>query len=114
MPFTERMPTGAESVAGIVALIIATVLADAIRPKGKLHAAIDRALRKRQTATDAHDAIPRIEKKVDRTYGKVESIEAKTDRNAYLIGEFHGDEDVTVSVNDLIDDDEDFYRGGDG
>lgn len=40
-----------------------------------------------------------------------ERIEQKTDRNAYLIQEFHGEEDISVPVNDVLDDD-DFYRGG--
>lgn len=107
------MPTGAESAAGFAAVIIIAVLTDAIRPGGRLRGAIERALKKREVAADAHGAIPRIEGKIDKTYSKVESVETKTDRNAYLISEFHGDDEVNVGVNDLLNDDVDFYRGDD-
>lgn len=43
-----------------------------------------------------------------------ERIEKKTDRNAYLIQQFHGNEDISVQVDEVLDDDEDFYRSGNG
>lgn len=114
------MATGTEAAAAFVTLVIAGLLADAIRPRGRIRKAIEAAIEKRRTATEAHTAIPEvvesldhIESKQDRVYDKVTDIEEKTDRNAFLIQEFHGDDDISLPVDDILDDDEEFFRGGD-
>lgn len=57
------------------------------------------------------DTLNEIYETVTHVDDKVENIEEKTDRNAYLIQQFHGEESVDVPVRDVLDDD-DFFRGG--
>lgn len=100
-------------VVGLAVLIATGVLADAIRPKGKIHGALKAAREKRETALDAHAAIPEVKDTLEHVAETVEDIDYKTDRNAHLIREFHADEDVTVSVDDILDDDP-VFRGDNG
>lgn len=108
------MPTGLEATAGLAVLVATGILADAIRPNGRVRSAIDAALHKRQTATEAHQAISSVVDKLDHIDAKVdegfERVESKTDRNAFLIKQFHGEESVNVPVDDVLDDDTDFLR----
>jgi hypothetical protein len=59
---------------------------------------------------------PTIERKLDDLDSKIESgfdaIEEKSDRNAALISHFHGEEEIPIAVDDLLDHDDDFLRGG--
>lgn len=87
---------------------------------GKGRAFLKARRREHNRSTNADEAMPQVVEKLetidakqDKTYRKVEDVGDKADRNAYLIREFHGDEDIDVSVNDVLDDD-DFYRDGDG
>lgn len=113
------MPTGIETSAGLLVVLVTATVADAIRPNGRIRAAVEAALRKREVAQDAHAAIPDVKDtletvatKQDQTLSKVEEIDHKTDRNAHLIREFHGEDEVNVSVDDILDDDP-VFRGDD-
>lgn len=104
------MPTGAESVAGLVALILAGVLADAIRPKGKLRNAIDAAIRKRQTASDAHQAIPvvverleEIAEKQDETLEHVAAVEQSVAAVGETVFYLHEDDEEIADFDAFRD-----------
>lgn len=105
-----------EAVGSIVALVAIGFVKSLYN--GHARDALTSLNAKRQVAKDAHAAIPEvaeqidnIDTKTDRIYEKVESVEHKTDRNRYLILELHGGEEVTVPVEDLADEENDFYRG---
>lgn len=84
---------------------------------GRLHDAITDYQAERESAKQADDTMPEvverletIDAKQDQTYEAVHEVADKADRNAYLIQQFHGDEEIAVDVGDVLDDD-DFYRG---
>lgn len=69
----------------------------------------------RHTASDAHRTIPGIQKKLDEMDDKIESgfdaLEWKSDRNAALISYFHGNQEIPVAVDDILDDESVFIHG---
>lgn len=67
--------------------------------------------RRNDLSNGDRDKLDSIHETIIHVDEKVENIEEKTDRNAYLIRQFHAGESIDVSVERILDEDEDFYRG---
>lgn len=102
---------------------------------GRLSVGIEKLREKRKRTDTAHSMIPELAEKLDEMHAethniavevrkqgiKLNEVDRKVEATARAVAFLHGDDDVTITVDDLIRqdsgsaslwDEDDFYRGG--